>query len=173
MIKPRNPASVRIDRRSHLSIHQQLYGRIRAAIISGQLAPGERLPATRSLAAQLGVARGTVDAAYARLMGEGYLVGRGQAGTIVSPAFRIAASPPPAIQKPLSPDRSAAAPLPLRMGLPALDLFPRTLWSRLASREARKRSPTSAWRRSWKPYAPWIRGSIATCGRDIAARRCS
>jgi GntR family transcriptional regulator/MocR family aminotransferase len=143
MIKPRNPASVRIDRRSHLSIHQQLYDRIRSAIASGQLAPGERLPATRSLAAQLGVARGTVDAAYARLMGEGYLVGRGQAGTIVSPALRIAAGPPPAVQTSLSLEHGAAAPLPLRMGLPALDLFPRTLWSRLASREARKFSSTN------------------------------
>jgi len=143
MAKDLKAASVRINRHSAISIQQQLYDRIRAAIATGQLAPGERLPATRSLAAQLDVARGTVDAAYARLMGEGYLVARGQAGTIVSPAFRIAASPPPAIQKPLSPDRSAAAPLPLRMGLPALDLFPRTLWSRLASREARKFSSTN------------------------------
>ena len=78
---------MRIDRRSATPIHQQLYDRIRTAIASGQLTPGERLPATRSLAAQLGVARGTVDAAYARLMGEGYLAGRGQAGTIVSPAL--------------------------------------------------------------------------------------
>jgi len=143
MIKARKGAPVRIDRRSALSIHQQLYDRIRAAIAGGQLAPGERLPATRSLAAQLDVARGTVDAAYARLMGEGYLVARGQAGTIVSPALRMPAASAPAARPSLSLDPDAAAPLPLRMGLPALDLFPRTLWSRLAAREARRFSGTN------------------------------
>jgi GntR family transcriptional regulator/MocR family aminotransferase len=138
MTKPRKPAAVRIDRRSAISIHQQLYDRIRAAIAGGQLTPGERLPATRSLAAQLGVARGTVDAVYARLAGEGYLVGQGQAGTIVSPALRMAAIPSSPAQAPPSLDRGTPAPLPFQMGLPALDLFPRTLWSRLASREARR-----------------------------------
>ena len=134
---------MRIDRRSATPIHQQLYDRIRAAIADGQLAPGERLPATRSLAGQLDVARGTVDAAYARLAGEGYLIGRGQAGTIVSPALRIAAVPASATGAALPPNRGVVVPLPFRMGLPALDLFPRTLWSRLASREARKFSAAS------------------------------
>lgn len=172
MTKARKPVAVRIDRRSAASIHQQLYDRIRAAIASGQLAPGERLPATRSLAAQLGVARGTVDAAYARLAGEGYLVGRGQAGTIVSPALRIAAAPPPATHTSPSLHRGVTAPLPLRMGLPALDLFPRTLWSRLASREARRFSDTSL------PYPdpmglPVLREAIASylaVSRGIACR---
>jgi GntR family transcriptional regulator/MocR family aminotransferase len=138
MNKPPKEAPVRIDRRSLQSIHQQLYDRIRAAIAGGQLAPGERLPSTRSLAAQLGVARGTVDAAYGRLMGEGYLVGRGQAGTIVSPHLRMPKPASPAGEASPAVDRDMAAPLPLRMGLPALDLFPRTLWSRLAAREARR-----------------------------------
>lgn len=138
MVKSHNRPAVRIDRRSATPIHQQLYDRIRAAIVEGQLAPGERLPATRSLATQMGVARGTVDAAYSRLAGEGYLIGRGQAGTIVSPALRIASVPARSAPMSLSLDSGAAPPLPLRMGLPALDLFPRTLWSRLAAREARR-----------------------------------
>lgn len=163
---------MRIDRRSATPIHQQLYDRIRTAIASGQLTPGERLPATRSLAAQLGVARGTVDAAYARLMGEGYLAGRGQAGTIVSPALRIAAAAPPSIHASPSLERGVTAPLPMRMGLPALDLFPRTLWSRLASREARRFSSTHL------PYPdpmglPALREAIAAylaVSRGIACR---
>jgi GntR family transcriptional regulator/MocR family aminotransferase len=52
---------------------------------TGQLRSGERLPSTRSLAAQLGAARGTVDAAYAMLAAEGWIVARGPAGTIVAP----------------------------------------------------------------------------------------
>ena len=52
-----------LDRHSPLPVYRQLYGRALAAIASGQLPPGGRLPSARSLAAQLGTARGTVDAA--------------------------------------------------------------------------------------------------------------
>ncbi|MES2293550.1 MAG: PLP-dependent aminotransferase family protein [Pseudomonadota bacterium] len=144
MPKPAGSHPVRIDRRSPVAIHQQLYDRIRIAIDEGRMTPGERLPSTRSLAVQLGVARGTVDAAYARLAGEGYIMGRGQGGTIVSLALRRNIRParpngsPPAI-----PGASAETLLPLRMGLPALDLFPRKLWARLAAREARTRPEAS------------------------------
>ena len=56
---------------SPVPIYRQLCGRVRVAIASGQLPPGGRLPSARSLAAQLGTARGTVDAAYAMLAGVG------------------------------------------------------------------------------------------------------
>src|SRR6516225_5734861 len=74
-----------LDRRSRVPVYRQLYNRTRAAIASGQLRSGERLPSARSLAAQLGAARGTVDAAYAMLAGAGWIVARGPAGTIVAP----------------------------------------------------------------------------------------
>lgn len=48
------------------------------------MAPGSRAPSLRSLAVELGVARGTVVAAYDRLIGEGYLTARGTAGTFVA-----------------------------------------------------------------------------------------
>jgi GntR family transcriptional regulator / MocR family aminotransferase len=124
--------------RADLPLQGQLYRRIRGAIAAGRLAPGERLPATRALAGALGVARGTVDAAYARLAGEGYLVAQGPAGTIVSPALRPDLVPArPARAKP-APERLTPPPLPFQMGLPALDLFPRTLWARLSARAARR-----------------------------------
>ncbi|HZD26038.1 MAG TPA: PLP-dependent aminotransferase family protein, partial [Alphaproteobacteria bacterium] len=77
--------------------------------------------------------------AYARLAGEGYLLTRGAAGTVVSPALRLPATPPSpgpaeASARRPSPDQ----PLPFQMGLPALDRFPRTLWARLAARAARR-----------------------------------
>src|SRR5215469_9717502 len=65
-------------------LYRQICEHMRAAIRDGQLRPGDRVPSARALAAQFGTARGTVDAAYAVLAGEGYLVGRGAAGTIVS-----------------------------------------------------------------------------------------
>jgi GntR family transcriptional regulator/MocR family aminotransferase len=48
------------------------------------LAPGERIPAARALAKELGLARGTVDTAYSLLIAEGYIQSRGQAGTVVA-----------------------------------------------------------------------------------------
>ncbi len=80
--------TIEIDKGSSTSLQQQLYDRIRAAIIEGRMQPKERVPSARSLAAQLGIARGTVDITYARLVGEGYLVALGQRGTIVSSELR-------------------------------------------------------------------------------------
>ena len=104
------------------------------------LTPGSRLPSARSLASQLGVARGTVDAAYAVLAGEGTIETRGPAGSIVSPHLAARPKPPPQRAMPFGTAQAALAagpPLPFRMGLPALDAFPRKLWSGLTVRAAR------------------------------------
>ena len=66
-------------------IYQQLYLRFRDAIAAGQLRPGDRVPSVRSLASDLNVAKGTVEQAYQILVGEGYFLARGPAGTVVSP----------------------------------------------------------------------------------------
>ncbi|WP_367132363.1 PLP-dependent aminotransferase family protein [Saccharothrix sp. HUAS TT1] len=98
---------------------------LRRAVRDGRLAPGTRLPSSRDLAAQLGVARGTVTSAYAQLVGEGYLSARRGSGTTVTAAF----SWPGAAPEP------APAPAPkfrhdLRPGVPALSAFPRDEWLR-------------------------------------------
>jgi GntR family transcriptional regulator / MocR family aminotransferase len=131
-----------LHRRSRVPVYRQLYHRTRAAIASGQLRSGERLPSTRSLAAQLGTARGMVDAAYAMLAAEGWIVARGPAGTIVAPdlaeKLRDWAPTSTAAQPGASNGLTAEMPpRPFRMGLPALDAFPRKLWSRLVAHEAR------------------------------------
>ncbi|WP_411759484.1 GntR family transcriptional regulator [Xanthomonas arboricola] len=56
----------------------QLYWRYRNAIAQGWLRPGDRVPSVRSLASEVGVARGTVEKAYELLVSEGYLLTRGQ-----------------------------------------------------------------------------------------------
>lgn len=63
---------------------RRLYDQVRAAIHSGALKPGGRLPSSRDLAARLGVARASVVAAYDMLLAEGYAVGRAGSGTYVS-----------------------------------------------------------------------------------------
>ncbi|MFD2356397.1 GntR family transcriptional regulator [Nonomuraea ferruginea] len=57
---------------------------LRAAIQTGRLAPHARLPASRNLAAELGLSRGTVRAAYDQLIAEGYLTARQGSGTAVA-----------------------------------------------------------------------------------------
>src|SRR5258706_15906818 len=57
-----------------------LYGALRAAVLDGVLAPGERLPSTRQAAADYGVSRGMLEEIFAQLTEEGFLqrsVGRG------------------------------------------------------------------------------------------------
>src|SRR5258708_25042355 len=113
-----------LDRRAERPAYRQIYERLRAAILAGDLAPGARLPSTRSLASQLATARGTVGLAYDLLAGEGYIVARGAAGTIVDPELggrRRAARNRSAPRHPAhSPAPARDAPLPLPMGLPAL-----------------------------------------------------
>ncbi|MFE9748778.1 GntR family transcriptional regulator, partial [Saccharothrix saharensis] len=62
--------------------------RLREAIADGRLPVGGRLPATRVLAAELGVSRGVVTEAYQRLAEDGHVVGRGRGGTVVVAAPR-------------------------------------------------------------------------------------
>jgi GntR family transcriptional regulator/MocR family aminotransferase len=126
----------------------QIAARVRSSIATGHLVPGGKLPSSRALAAQLAVARGTVDAAYALLAGEGAIVSRGSAGTIVSGAtgVRIGAveHTPFMFDAPSAPPRATepAIPRPFQMGLPALDAFPRKLWSNLTVQAARSARAT-------------------------------
>src|SRR6478735_7873106 len=68
--------------------YRQIYNRFRSAIASGLLKPGDRIPSARALTKELGLARGTIEAAYSLLAAEGYIEARGQAGTIVAPGLK-------------------------------------------------------------------------------------
>ncbi len=72
-----------LDPRSTLSLQHQIRQKLVEAVSCGALPPGRRLPSSRKLAAQLGVARNTVTLAYQRLMEEGYLVARERSGVYV------------------------------------------------------------------------------------------
>jgi GntR family transcriptional regulator / MocR family aminotransferase len=64
--------------------------RLRGAICDGRLPVGSRLPATRTLAADLRVSRGVVTEAYQRLTEDGHVAGQGRNGTVVVAAPRTA-----------------------------------------------------------------------------------
>ncbi len=74
---------IRVDKRAPEALYEQIAGAIRRAILDADLTPGTRLPATRTLAAQIGVHRNTVVAAYRRLEEEGLLRSSVGAGTFV------------------------------------------------------------------------------------------
>jgi 2-aminoadipate transaminase len=68
---------------SHVPLYIQLRDQIRALVHAGDLHPGDRIPASRELAAQLGVHRTTVANAYAELEAEGLISGHVGRGTFI------------------------------------------------------------------------------------------
>jgi GntR family transcriptional regulator/MocR family aminotransferase len=73
-----------LDRKSKTALYKQVQDYLRTNILNGQLASGTRLPATRKLAADLGVSRITIQNAYANLESEGLLVNREGSGSYVA-----------------------------------------------------------------------------------------
>lgn len=129
-----------LDRGKRVPLATQIYRAVREAIETGRLAAGAKLPSWRDLAAQLGVARGTVRAAYERLIDEQFAIGAGAAGT------RVAQRPSQSSQRTWSPEAPplpelfydfGTPPLAFQMGVPSQDGFPFKLWSRVLAREAR------------------------------------
>ncbi|KAA2267094.1 PLP-dependent aminotransferase family protein [Solihabitans fulvus] len=110
---------------------------LRDAVQDGRLAPGALLPATRRLAAEVGLSRNTVSAAYGQLAAEGYLVARPGAGTEVARLAcpRPTASPPP--------HRAAGPRHDLLPGSPDLGSFPTAAWLR-STRRALLAAPAEA-----------------------------
>jgi GntR family transcriptional regulator/MocR family aminotransferase len=133
-----------LDPKATEPYYRQIYDRFRAAIASGLLKPGDRIPSARALTLELGLARGTIDTAYSLLAAEGYIQARGQAGTVVTPGLKprtpVAVIAPPSgfTAASFRPDSI----LPFQMGLPSLDAFPRKIWARLGARCARAMQPS-------------------------------
>ena len=134
------PPPIVLDPADTGPLYVQIASRLRAAMAAGTLTAGARLPSARTLASQLGITRGTVDAAYALLAGEGSIEARGSAGTVVSRHMALLTAPPAQRAMKLGAGKrphGAVSPVPFRMGLPALDTFPRKLWSATVARAAR------------------------------------
>ncbi len=76
--------AIQLDSQADLPLYRQLHCHIRAQIVGGTLIPGDRLPATRELALQLGLNRATVSSAYALLEEEGLIHGHVGRGSFVA-----------------------------------------------------------------------------------------
>lgn len=126
--------------------YKDIYERYRQAILAGNLKPGEKVPAIRVLAEDLGVAKKTVEAAYDLLVGEGYLVSRGSQGTLVNPDLLIKVEKDSEIANPLQ-DADLQKIIDLRdnqghfrLGIPSLDEFPYKKWLLLSGKTVRAMS---------------------------------
>ena len=74
----------RLDRSGDIPLVRQIYRQVRAAVLSGALPAGTKLPSSRAMATRLGIARASVVAAYEQLLAEGYAEGRHGSGTFVA-----------------------------------------------------------------------------------------
>ncbi|MCH0564473.1 MULTISPECIES: PLP-dependent aminotransferase family protein [unclassified Streptomyces] len=144
---------------------------LRDAVRDGRLAPGGRLPATRRLAEELGLARNTVKAAYDQLVAEGYLTARQGSGT------RVASLPAVAAAVPGSAAHARAPRFDLRPGSPDVGAFPAAAWLR-ALRRAVATAPSRAYdygdprgrielRRALSAYLGRARGVVAPPERIV------
>lgn len=121
-----------LDRADARPLGTQLADQVRRQVTDGRLSAGDRLPSSRALARDLGVARAVTEQAYGQLVAEGWLEGRHGSGTFVStgaPAARSAA--PRRTSRPTD-----AALVRLDAGTPYVD--PRH---------------AASWRRAWRDVA--------------------
>jgi len=142
--------------RAGIPLYRWLYDELRAAILSGHLRPGARLPATRDLAAQYGLSRPTIVTAFEQLQSEGYVEGKTGSGTYVSQTLPDELLQAPRAQAlattrrrriPLSdyarrlraiPGAESRPARAFRATQPALDAFPTDRWAQVAARRLRR-----------------------------------
>lgn len=84
---------LRINLASDEPIYLQIRQQVVEAIAVGELAPGDRLPAVRQLAGELGINMHTVNKAYAVLRDEGFITMRSRSGAVVAEPKTMSATP--------------------------------------------------------------------------------
>ncbi|MFE6841584.1 PLP-dependent aminotransferase family protein [Streptomyces sp. NPDC057686] len=144
-------ADLHLDLSAGRGLRAGLVDALREAARSGRLAPGTRLPSSRSFAADLGIARNTVAEAYAELVAEGWLTARQGSGTRV--AERARPRRPAGAARVRHPERRRPS-YSLLPGTPDLGGFPRAAWL-TAARRALADAPNDAF-----GYAADARGRV-------------
>jgi GntR family transcriptional regulator/MocR family aminotransferase len=165
------------DRPRHVTLTRWLLDELRRAIVDGRIKPGTRLPATRDLARQYGIARGTVVTVFEQLESDGYLRGRVGGGTWVAEQFAMRSAPS---RVPLLP-RDRPAPLtglsfpfpsrPFLLSMPALPEFPTKVWARIGSRRLRSESSNFQVAQDPRGFSP-LREAIAVYLESSRAVHC-
>ena len=142
--------TLHVDRDDAANLSLQLATRLRDLILSGDLPPGTRLPASRTLASDQSVSRTTAVTAYEQLVSEGLILSRVGAGTFVSQDIQPSPAPAPTVEVERLPRLASLSrdateqffprlahpvtPMAFVTGMPAFDAFPMAMWSRLSAR---------------------------------------
>src|SRR5205085_11842890 len=140
--------TTRLDRNSRISLSRQLAASLRRAIAEGGLTAAARLPSSRALAAELGLARSTVMLVFEQLATEGYIAARPGSGYFVAavagrslglsqPTGAVSASRRLSRQGALLrsvPASVRGTPLPFELGHVEIDGRMIMTWKRLAAR---------------------------------------
>jgi len=157
------PLKLSIDRTAKLPLTEQIRSGLTTAIEAGVLEPGARLPSWQDLAAQLGVARGTVRTAYEKLAAAQLIEASRAAGTRVAqrPRGIVKSEQPPDAGSFLETYREMTqGPALFQMGVPASETFPATLFARIRAHAVRAEA-------SAPPIYPDPRGELEL-RREIA-----
>ena len=153
-----------LDRTAKKPLAEQIRRGVATAIENGVLAPGARLPSWQDLAAQLGVARGTVRTAYEKLAAAQLIVASRAAGT------RVAQRPRALVRSELPPNAGSfmrvylemtQGPALFQLGVPATETFPAKLFARIRAHAVRAEASVS-------PLYPDPRGELEL-RREIAS----
>jgi GntR family transcriptional regulator/MocR family aminotransferase len=152
-----------LDRAAKVPLADQIRNGVATAIEDGVLQPGARLPSWQDLAAQLGVARGTVQTAYEKLAAAQLIEASRATGT------RVARRPRPAPKDEPPPDEGSfmsiyremtQGPALFQVGIPAMETFPATQFARISANAIRAEA-------SAPPLYPDPRGEL-DLRREIA-----
>ncbi len=144
----------RLNRQSAVPLYRQLQEALLEAVLEGELPPGRKLPSSRLLAGELGLARNTVIEVYEALSAQGCLETRHGSGTYVADLASERLTPPPAAIAPVAPKLSArgrvliedAQVFPRQWGafmpgVPDVTEFPTRIWARLHNRHWSRANP--------------------------------
>jgi len=176
-------------------VYRWIYAALRTEILEGRLRPGSRLPSSRDLASQYRLSRGTIVTAFEQLKSEGYIEGTIGSGSYVSKVLPEHLLNVTTARAELHTFRNGTRrtqrnlseyarrlrwfpPLELRCSraflpnVPALDLFPTTLWAQIAARRFRMATATLLLGCDPLGYRP-LREAIADYLRTSRGVRCS
>jgi GntR family transcriptional regulator/MocR family aminotransferase len=145
-------AGIKLSKKSEIPLYTQVYSVFRELILNKRLRPGDRLPATRNLALELGVSRVIITQGFEQLILEGYLVGKTGSGTFVADVIPesltlaqkdnksglrstykdIVNGKPNILSDVLKRSSVKEDVVPFLTGTPSLDQFPYKIWSQVA-----------------------------------------
>lgn len=182
---------ISIDRTAETPLHRQIYDGFRAAILRGDLRPGQPVPSSRELAFEIPVSRFPVLHAYAQLLAEGYFQSQVGSGTFVSSSLpeqlmSVNRTSRPSTRGPSGPRRLSrrAQLFPAFEGAsqlrgwgafgvhqPAFDQFPFQVWSSLVARHSRNPN-AGAFHHIHPLGSPRFREEICSYLRTARAVKC-